>query len=1511
MKKFKLFVLLCISFCLVAVASIGVYAAFNKSSYTLEGSLEFDVDADTLVDISTAVYKAKAPQTTDEIYKTIEKINVNNKIPDDLSVVTSETLIYDNGIAKDHTQSFSLNYDKELISYYVVVKIENVYPVDTVWAIVDDNMNIPDNITMDSNLVANSINKKTGFIVYSLNLNYMSANLSDKFYSKLKIGTGFLDEQPFVTKKLRTDDDGKIYAANKNISGIVYLRYGTLGSGAFKDCPNITRIVIEGNVYLSGIDNLAIGVAPFDNCANLEYLRVNGINSEMSTYFASNCPKLRYLHLRNISGTMIPAYTFQNASKLFSTYITAGITRIDHSAFDGCESLKNVYISDLEQWLNIEFDSQNTPFEYAENLYLNEELVTKIEIPESITEIGDYAFFNCKNLKEVTIHDNVTSIGANAFSGCSNLEKININQSSSSLNSIGESAFENCSKLKSIDIPNSVTTIGKYSFDSCSNLQTVSITENSKINSIEIGAFRSCSSLTSFTIPDGVQSLKQTFSNCISLKTINIPQSVNSIANGAFSGCTTLERVDITSLTSWLNIVFADASDNPIYLARRLFENDVEVKDITINSSTLNKFVFYNCDSIENITITSSVTEVQDYAFTGCMNLKTATFANDSALQTVGVSLFSGCSSLESVNLPTQLTSLPARMFNNCMNLKTVDIPEQVNLIGTKTFYSCKELTSINIPALVTSIGATTDSNGVFENCSKLKTVTFNDNANLVTLGAYCFKNCASLITINLEANTALTTIGKEAFNLCSSLMSITMPASVQSSGNFGCTKLVHVRNLSSSVAQNVFGTKSDLEYVTTQDATFNNTLAINGNYYTYEFNGYKYVLGLIDTSVTVINDLDTYSITAIYTNAFQGCVELTEITIPATVAIIKEDAFLGCSKLVRIKDLRTWPSNPHENTDGVYTNQDFPDTHLLRTEGEKYLTYTVKDAEGNVTIKYLMGLADTSVTEINDLDQYGITSIYKYAFYENKTLQSITIPASVTKINSHAFYGCLLKTINFADNSQLLEVGDYAFAYTRFEEIVLPQSLSTIGEHVFAYSNIRNINIPNSIETMGSSVFEECKNINIVRFDDNSKLELLEQKSFYNSFIREIYFGDNSALETIYTDAFYGCEKLSVVEFGENTKVSTIRERAFDLCKSLTEFDMPLTLTRLYSAAFAYTNLKSVYIPNLTYWESGSFEFCTNLKSVTFSEDFSLTKIPDFSFQDCGIINIQIPDCVDTLGQGVFRDSNIQNIILKNVKSIGDGAFYNCLNLRSVEFYSNELTTIPNIFSLCSGLKKIVLPESVTKINNYALHYPTDLVIYYSGTQEEFSNVSYVSDYNQSIKSSNIIYEYGWSFVRVVTEPTCTAEGSNEYVNICGRTREFVVPKIQHNFVDGVCSSCSNSSKLTIVETVGDYGFIKDSTGIYVSNNRNVDSSTAKATITATESVTITLKIVVDTEYGYDKLTVLLNGNSITGLNSVSGYLEITKQLTLSVNDVITISYVKDSNSNTVEDSVKFGILS
>ena len=497
----------------------------------------------------------------------------------------------------------------------------------------------------------------------------------------------------------------------------------TIGDYAFLDCSGLTSVTIPNSVT-------SIGDYAFQFCRSLT-------SPVYNTHVFAYMPE-SYSGAYTIPDGIesIAGGAFYGCIGLTSVTIPNSVTSIGEAAFNRCTGLTSINVA-----------SDNSNYCSVDGVLFNKDKTTLIQypggkqgaytIPNSVTSIGNYAFYYCSGLTSVTIPNSVTSIG---------------NQ-----------AFYVCTGLTSVTIGNSVTSIGDYAFRDCSGL-------TSPVYNAHVFAYMPTSYSGAYTIPEGIESIAgHAFAYCRGLTSVTIPNSVTSIGGSAFRGCSSLTSVTIpnsvTSIGSYAfdnvpNIVYTGTATGSPWGARSLngyidgylvYSDKAKTNllacfsaatgDITIPNSvtSIGSSAFWGCSGLTSVTIPNSVTSIGDYAFYGCIGLTSVTIPN--SVTSIGYRAFYGCSGLTS---PVYNAHVFAFMPTSYSGAYT--IPDGIESIAGGAFYGCSGLTSVMIPNSVTSIGN------------------------------YAFYKCSGLISITCEAITP-PTLGSDVFSSVDKSIPLYVPA--------------------------------------------------------------------------------------------------------------------------------------------------------------------------------------------------------------------------------------------------------------------------------------------------------------------------------------------------------------------------------------------------------------------------------------------------------------------------------------------------------------------------------------------------------------------------------------------------------------------------------------------------------------------------------------------------------------------------------------------------------------
>ena len=1284
------------------------------------------------------------------------------------------------------------------------------------------------------------------------------------------------------------------------ITAIIEDGVTSIGDYAFCDCDKLTSISIPNSVE-------SIGEVTFGNCHSLISVTIPaGVNNIPFSAF-TRCNSLTNITLPD-SLKSIENYAFNSCSSLISITIPEGIRSIGVDAFENCTELREIYFSgsapsfEKEIFRNVTatayYPSNDSTWNY--NVMLNyggtitwesyekenylakgtcggnltwklsedriltisgsgpmdnftastrpwksyASSISSVYIESGVTSIGDYAFYDCKNMSVLSLQDGMVSIGNNSFYCCEELISIIIPYG---VVSIGYGAFERCNSLTYLEIPNSVTNIGSSAFADCDRLTSVEIPNS--VTSIGDDVFCSCDRLTSVIIPNSVTNIGDyAFCYCYSLKNLIIPDSVTQIGKWAFLQCESLECIDIpNSVTS------------------------------------IGEYSFNSCYNLKSVTIGNSVTRIDKYAFGSCNNLENVVIGNSVAR--IGISVFYDCNSMTSMEIPNSVTSIGGYAFQNS-GLTEIKFEGDTPSFGSNVFNYVTA--TAYYPA---------------NNATWTEEVRQNYGGE-ITWVADCSMGHAEVIDQAVEGDC--TTPGKTEGKHCSACGKVLVAQEdILGRHKFGEDGICLLCGVSGGdIGETLQWTLAEGALtISGSGAMEDYATASNAPWYSKRTGIQKVIIG---SGVTSIGDRAFYnctgltdvtigdSVTNIGTYAFRGCTALESVTIPASVTEIEGSAFRASSALKEVIfqgnaptvgnyvfnecaetltvqcfegktgfDTTPWTGmnvvvnhvgqwivdiEPTCTTDGsrhidcAYCQKTITETITgghnyvegictvckditLVDSGESYKWRWKLDVFGTLTIS---GNGDITGNPwrnnhadkiLNIVIEEGITGIGGSAFDSCSNVTGVTIPESVTKIGSGAFHGC-----------------------SSLESIVIPESVSEMGDTVFANcSSLKEIVIPDSVGSIGESVFYGCSSLTSAILPEG--METIGQYMFYGcSALTEITIADT--VQSIGESAFFGCSSLKEIVIPDS--VTEIGISAFADCSGLTAVSIGNGVTKIRGYVFQNcTGLTNVVIPDsVNYIGEDVFSGCSSMESVTVpfvgaernpadpADQFALGYIfGDDEFD--GSIRITqyyygnadggmrghtyyIPASLKSvtvtggeIGYGAFSEfKNLTSVVLgEDINSIGIRAFQNCTGLTELTLPSGITTIETGTFQNCASLTEIELPAGVTTIGKDAFNGCAGLTeILIPDT------VAGIGDYAfsgcSSLKAFTIpkgvsrIGEYVFQDCSDLTGIEIPADvteiGTYAFQNCTGLT-EMVIPDNVTYIGEGALSGCSSLESLTI----------------------------------------------------------------------------------------------------------------
>ncbi len=1158
-----------------------------------------------------------------------------------------------------------------------------------------------------------------------------------------------------------------------------------IGSNASFANSRITNIHIPG-----GVKTFVSGKLLTNTGSRL--LVKEGITDIAKNSFANT--NLVYVSLPSTIKT-IGIGAFERSAILHEINFPEGVTSIGDNAFNGCELLGNT---------NGHITLPNSLESIGREAFANTHIAS-IVIPEKITEIPDLLFFGCRVLYNITFNGEIKKIGFGAFNLCSQLDleipetveeigeyafadsgitnvvlpsslkklgnsafggsSVNsVTIESANLTEIPEEAFRDCYDLVNVNIPSTIKKIGEGAFLGCGILSF----DFTNIETIGASAFAYCQGLTTIDLGDNVQTVEEkAFEECLFVEELTIGESVTSIAGNSFDGCSGIETLTLNT----------DISEYVYQYRETPFSNIGSSNGLTVN-------------------IGVQTTKVPINLFAENVNIVKVNFANGSQCTEIESSAFDGCTALKTVNIPTRVERIADYAFNYCTSLESITIPENVTFMGQGAFMNCTGLKKIDYNAIDSSIGgyyddamanifANTgiDTSGmtitIGENVYKLpeflfycsdknhqvnvKTINFNasycadldigsnvftnlgENGNGITVnfgasveripsylfycdsdyfGPFTTVNGPNIASINFEEGSECEEIGDYAFINCVNVTAITLPESLTYIGGGVFSGWTSLRQITipagvTEILEDTFSYCTSLRTVTFKEDSQCEYI------YPYAFKETAITSITIPASVEYIYEktfqnctklkevnFEGENVVEIGGYAFSGCLELAAIKIPERVSFLGSYVFENCISLKTV----TIPSSVTTIFDDAFYGCNNIETLSYDTDALYYTTIDLSNLKTLVIGDNVTTIPENMFEGLTRLSSvtmgYGISKIGDYAFNGCSALTSATISYSVMTIGEAAFKGTRLETVTFEYGSTCVTIGDYAFADCEsLTEIEIPETVVEIGKYAFSgCSELQTINIPSMLYEIEEGVFSGCSALNNVTIPEG--VTSIGDFAFQNcTSLTSITIPDS--VTSIGDYAFDGCLNVSSVTIGEG--VTSIGTRAFAELSMLTQInfnaincaDFTQSTKAFYSASFnmGVYNLdigaKVTRIP--AYFTSGA----PDLYNLSFAQGSVLTEVGNHAFAYTYLINVSLPDTVVTIGDyafnGCYNFNNYTLAIGPNVETIGDYAFAANNGFTEV-IIGDSVTSIGDFaFYDCGYITEINIPNSVTTIGEAA----------------------------------------------------------------------------------------------------------------------------------------------------------------------------------------------------------------
>ena len=540
-----------------------------------------------------------------------------------------------------------------------------------------------------------------------------------------------------------------------------------IGEYAFQACRNLTEIVLPAS--LTSVPKFA-----FRYCRYLKTVTFGGNETAIEESAFAYCDALPTVTVPDSVET-ISYGAFYSCTALAEVKLGSGVKSIGQYAFtktaaydNGKDAENGVYY--VDKWAvdsngDIKtFVLKNDTVGIADYAFYTRSSLENFTLPDSVVIIGRYAFAKAEKL--TTFNLNKTEIiGDYAFSGCKTLGRGKVNLGTK-LKTIGSYAFYNCvnygdDSYAVVSIPDTVETIGTYAFNGAFDYVKAKTSGGAVYVDKWLVAYAPKEAAEALQIKEGTVGVANyALYNNSNVNQIYFPNSLKKIGMAAFYGCSALTTVrdQLSQIT--------EISDYAFYKCANLSNVEISNKVKRIGRSA-----FYK-SGVMSVEISKNVEEIGPYAYYGCEDLLLLSFADNSALKTIGEYAFGNDASLKRVELPDGLSQIGKRAFYKCSALGNVTFGDGMETLGEGVFEQCVALTKISLPASLKEIGKR-----AFYKCAAIAEIDF---ANVEKVGNYAFYGCSALTGLNIPAT--LKEIGDYAFRNCG-LKAVILPSTLLSVG--------------------------------------------------------------------------------------------------------------------------------------------------------------------------------------------------------------------------------------------------------------------------------------------------------------------------------------------------------------------------------------------------------------------------------------------------------------------------------------------------------------------------------------------------------------------------------------------------------------------------------------------------------------------------------------------------------------------------------------------------------